>query len=68
MSVSLATGGLFNTCCGGQFGGAMGGLPSSQVENKEDFILVKILRVYFESIEKNEQAASIRILGGIKID
>lgn len=35
MSVSIATGGMFNQCCGGSPGAGSGGVPPSYAQNSQ---------------------------------
>jgi hypothetical protein len=62
MSVSIATGGMFQECCGSQI--STGGAPSAPAlaEKYElDPFSVKIIKVYFEDVKKQYKLPKISI-------
>ena len=61
MSVSIATGGMFQECCGGGGTGFGGGAPPvAQLAEKQKFA-VTVDKVYFRSVSKKDKELKILV-------
>jgi hypothetical protein len=65
MSVAIATGGMFNNCCGGGPGVGGGGAPpvnqyAEQYDDKIPFS-VKVLRVSFDDFKKKDKKLKVLV-------
>jgi cell division GTPase FtsZ len=63
MSVSIATGGMFNNCCGGGPGVGGGGAPPvHQYAEQYDSFNVKVVKVYFDDLDgKKSELPEVRV-------